>query len=149
MYKIEYDLDLNENGRPCIQLSENYEDKPEDKFFAIEISRYILNEVLLRRSAEFDKETAEKLNICLNTLGQVGDEIAALLWENMKAQGDIDMMFNKNYHIMVDSLENRDNLGKHVSTNGKIYEKQNGLKVFVTEEMKIYEYKNEIWNEIT
>jgi hypothetical protein len=50
---------------------------------------------------------------------------------------------------MVDSLENRDNLGKHVSTNGKIYEKQNGLKVFVTEEMKIYEYKNEIWNEIT
>jgi hypothetical protein len=148
MHKIEYDLDLNDEGRPCIQLSDNYEDKPEDKFFAIEISRYIIHDVLSRRSAEFDQETSEKLNECLNMLGQIGDEIAALLWENMKMLGDVDLMINKNYNIMVTSLENRDNLGKYVSSNGKIYEKVDGFKVLVTEEMKIYEFKDENWNEI-
>jgi hypothetical protein len=32
MLKIEYEIKLNENGRPYIDLPTDYEDKPEDKF---------------------------------------------------------------------------------------------------------------------
>ena len=32
MYNIEYKIGLNEHGRPCIELPEDYEHRPEDKF---------------------------------------------------------------------------------------------------------------------
>ena len=41
MHNIEYEIKLNEQGRPCISIPENHENNPEDKFFAIELARYL------------------------------------------------------------------------------------------------------------
>ena len=36
MYNLEYNIGLTKEGRPCIELSEDYEQNPEDRFFANE-----------------------------------------------------------------------------------------------------------------
>jgi len=153
MYKIEYDVKLNEQGRPCIDLPQDYEHKPEDKFFAIELARYILQEVYGRRSAEFDKEAAKVIETSINLLGQVGDEMAEILWNNMKSLGDFEFILKKRYHLMVETIKLRNELNeKYIHYNDKIYTRQEGLRVLVLEDNVIYELQdgttNENWKEI-
>ena len=153
MYKIEYDVKLNEQGRPCIDLQQDYEHKPEDKFFAIELARYILQEVYGRRSAEFDKEAAKVIETSINLLGQVGDEMAEILWNNMKSLGDFEFILKKRYHLMVETIKLRNELNeKYIHYNDKIYTRQEGLRVLVLEDNVIYELQdgttNENWKEI-
>jgi len=153
MYKIEYEIDLNEKGRPYINLLKDYEDKPEDKFLAIELSRYILQNVYDRRSTEFDEESAKVIDSGIRLLGQVGDEIAVLLWEQMKIYGDASIIFDSLYHVSVKTIEERNNLNYDgFLYNNKIYKRQEGLKVMVEENMKIYKLvdgiDNENWGEV-
>jgi len=153
MLKIEYEIVLNKSGRPCIGLTNQYEDKPEDKFFALELTRYVLENVYARRSTQFDMETAKQIDQAIILLQQVGDEIAEILWQNMKFLGDTSLLFNKTYHVQVNTIEERNQLGfGGILTGDKIYLRQEGLRVLVTDEMKIYELKggigNENWSEI-
>jgi hypothetical protein len=147
MLKIEYEIKLNESGRPCIDLAKDHEDKPEDKFLAIELARYILQRTLARTSSKIDPETIDKMQITINLLGQVGDEFAAILWESMKLSGDAAFIMYNNYHFRVNSIEERNKIGKYIVTDGKILEKQEGLRVLVIEEMKVFELKDGIANE--
>ena len=154
MYTIEYDIKLNNNGRPCIELPEEYENKPEDRFLAIELARYVLQDVYTRKSSEFDPETSVNLSLCLNILGQLGDEIASILWENMKVAGDAIVILNgKKTHIVVQDIEERNNLPiKDIFYEGLIYQRREGLRIWVTDEKKLYELKdgidNENWSEV-
>ena len=147
MFKIEYDVKLNESGRPCIDLSEDYEDKQEDKFFAIELARYFLQNVYHRRSKEFDEHTSEVLDSTICLLGQIGDEMAEILYGSMKAMGEIDYLINKPYNFSVHLLEELDEIGEYTAMNGKLFKKEDGLKVFVFENKSIYELINNIWEE--
>jgi len=148
MHRIEYEIKLNDTGRPCIDLSSDYEDKPEDKFFAIELARYVLQDVYNRRSSEFDTQTAEEIDRGIRLLGQIGDEVAVLLWENMKMLGQVAFAMNGKYHVQVKDIEERDNLNPQAILQGdKLYFRTEGLKVLVTDEMKIYELVNGIENE--
>jgi len=146
MFRLEYEIGLNESGRPCIDLPEDYEHRAEDKFFAMEVTRYILQAVYHRKSTELDNDTINAINTTINFLGQISDEVAEILWKQMINMGDIAMIFNDKYHIQVSSIEERDSLSNdHIYYNNKIFSKQNGLKVLVTDEMKIYELNNENW----
>jgi len=149
MFKIEYEIKLNEVGRPCIDLPLAYEHRAEDKFFAIEMARYFLQRVYTRRSAEFDQQAAENINIGIQMLGQVGDEMAEILWKGMKANGDFELMMKRTYHVMVSTIEERDALPTTgIQEGGRIYMREEGLKVFVKKENKIYELQNDNWIEI-
>jgi len=153
MLKIEYEIKLNENGRPYIDLPTDYEDKPEDKFFVLELARYLLQNVYVRRSAEFDPYTAAKLDDCINILGQVSDEVAILLFKQMQVTGDFAIITNRNYDVQVDSIEERNKLNYNgFIYNNKIYVRHEGLKVLVLSDMKIYELQGGIddtnWEEI-
>lgn len=156
MYKIEYNIELNETGRPCIGLPDGYEHRPEDKFFAIEIARYLIQQVFERRSAEFDERTSEVLINTITILGQVGDEMAEIQYDNMRALGEMSMMINDRYHIFVSSIEDRDNLpDKNILINGKIFDRVEGLRVGVNDRhiatnfptYQIYELKDGISND--
>jgi hypothetical protein len=145
MLKIEYEIKLNENGRPYIDLPTDYEDKPEDKFFVLELARYLLQNVYVRRSAEFDPYTAAKLDDCINILGQVSDEVAILLFKQMQVIGDFAIITNRNYDVQVDSIEERNKLNYNgFIYNNKIYVRHEGLKVLVLSDMKIYELQGGI-----
>jgi hypothetical protein len=139
MYTIDFEINLNERGRPCIGLPSSYKDKPEDKFFAIEIARYVLQNTYDRLSEHFDKDTAEKIDLTIRVLGQVSDEMAELLWNTMKAYGDTEMILGKPYYVAVDTIEERDSLATTGILEGeKIYLREDGLKVLVKSENKIY-----------
>lgn len=152
MLKIEYEIKLNESGRPFIELSKDYEDKPEDKFFVMELSRYLLTNVYNRRSDEFDEETSSKIYDCLIILGQVSDEIAILIRNQMEAMGELSVVLNRNYDIQVENIEERNKLNHtNILYNNKIYVRYEGLRVLVTSDMKIYKLvggiDNEFWVE--
>ena len=148
MYRIEYEIELNERGRPCIGLPEDYEHKAEDRFFAIEIARYVLQDVFHRRSAEFDKEAAETIDIAIRLLGQVGDNIAEILWNNMKSIGEVEMMFDKPYHVILNTLEELNKVGEYLISSNKIYKRGEALKILIIENSMIYEYKDNKWMEV-
>ncbi len=148
MLKIEYEIKLNDSGRPCIELSPEHEEKPEDKFLCLELTRYLLQGIYARRSSEFDKNTSEQLDNCINLLGQVSDEVAKLLYENMLAYGETSKVFQKSYDAQVNTIEDRNKLNYHGFIYGdKIFRREVGLKVLVTEDMKIYELIGGIDNE--
>jgi hypothetical protein len=148
MLKIEYEVQLNESGRPCITLPDDYDEKPEDKFFAMELTRYVLAGVYNRKSAKFDKYNAEKLEECINVLGQISDEVAAILYGQMKMAGELSMELNKQYHIMLKTIEERNDISYNgIIYNEKLFERKAGLKVLVLADMKIYELQNGIDNE--
>ena len=153
MHTIDYEINLNERGRPCIGLPTSYKDKPEDKFFAMEIARYVLQNTYDRLSENFDIGTAKKLDITLRVLGQIGDQMAELLWNGMKASGDAEMIMGKSYNVAVDTIEERNDLATTgILEDEKIFLRTEGLKVFVKDENKIYMLsggdKNENWIEV-
>jgi len=148
MLKIEYEIKLNESGRPYIELPVDYDNKAEDRFFVLELARYFLQGVCQRRSAEFDPHTANKLNDCVGILEQISDEVAIILYNQMEMLGEIIVPFNNKYHIRVETIEERDSLNrKGIIYNGKIFRRQEGLKVLVSSIMKIYELREGIGNE--
>jgi hypothetical protein len=132
MLKIEYEIKLNDEGRPCIDLSKDYENKSEDKFFVIELSRYMLQNVYNRRSKEFDAEAANALDVTIRLLGQVGDEIAALIYGQMVSMGEFELAMNSSCHIQVSTIEERDAIPETgFFYEGKIFNRQEGLKVLI------------------
>ena len=148
MYRIEYEVKVNEFGRPYISLSEDYEQRPEDRFLAIEITRYILQDLLNRRKPDLDENTVEKMSTSASLLGQIGDSVAELLWNAMRNQGDIMLMLDSKYHIQVNSIDERDNLSmEYIYYNDKIFKRQEGLKVLVLDNETVYTLKNGINNE--
>ena len=110
MYNIEYAIGLNEQGRPCIELPEDYEQRPEDRFFAIEIARYILQDLLKRKKDNLDSMTVNAIDEAERLLGQLGDSVAEILHEGMRVQGEVHLMFYKFFHVNVNSIEERDAL---------------------------------------
>ena len=42
MRELKYDIGLNDDGNPFVDISKDYEDNPEDKFVAFELTKYIL-----------------------------------------------------------------------------------------------------------
>jgi hypothetical protein len=130
MYKIEYNIGLNEQGRPYIELPEDYEHQPEDRFFVIEIARWMLQDLLTRRIQDLDQQIITAIDESERVIGQIGDEVAGLLYGNMKAQGELNMMLDKLYHINVKSIEERDALpNKEIFFNGKLFDRVEGLRV--------------------
>ena len=85
--------------------------RPEDKFFAFEITRYLIINTLMRKRDELDDSSLDKLEMIGSVLEQISDEIAALLLDDMKSLGDIAMQLDlKPYHIQVNSVNDRNSL---------------------------------------
>lgn len=132
MYNIEYKIGLNEHGRPCIELPENYEHRPEDRFFALEVVRWMLQDLYTRRGPELDVDTLTALQESENLLGQLGDEVAEILHGGMRNQGEIQLMFHKFFHVNVNSIEDRDALpDKNIFYDDKLIDRVEGLHVQV------------------
>ena len=133
MYEIKYGIALNEDGRPCITLDDDYEHRPEDKFFAIEIARYYMQMVSENMDDTiFDQHTFAVMDESIRLLGQLGDEMAAIQYESMRSQGEITMMMNRRFHLTVYSIEERDALpDKDIQYRDKIFDRVEGLKVCV------------------
>lgn len=140
MYNIKYEIGLNEEGRPYIGLPDDYEQRPEDRFFALEITRYILGDLLVRRTAELDEETTDNMIQAEALLGQLGDNVAELLYGMMRTQGELQLSFDCAYHIQISSIEERDAIpDKDIIFEGKIYDRVEGFRAYVLQPLSIYD----------
>lgn len=141
MLKIEYQIKLNEHGRPYIDLPPDYQHNPDDKFFALEVSRYYLQAVFNKMDSRYDQHTKDTMNIAINLLGQISDEMAELIYGDMKMMGDVAVGLGGKYHIIVKSIEERDAIPLiGYFHKGKIFNRQEGLKVCVRESfVEVYE----------
>lgn len=154
MLKFEYEIKLNDDGRPYIHIPEDYDDIPEDKFMALEITRYIMYQVLeKRRNSEINETELMALETTFDTLEKVSDEVAILIKEQMEMMGQTTLAMKRNYHIQVDNVKKRDELNyEGIIYNNKIFKRDPGLKVLVLNSMKVYELQggrdNEHWVEI-
>lgn len=138
MHSIEYEIKLNDKNRPYIKLSDDYQDKAEDKFFAIEIATYIIRNSFNNTSFVLDEKSRNKLAESLNFLLDVGDNMANIIYDDMRAAGELAMMIDTAYHIEVKSIEERDALPeKNIEYNNKIFDRTEGLKVYVS-----FDYQN-------
>ena len=153
MLKLNYEVGLNEDNRPIIKLPKNYKNKVEDKFFALEFSRYIISIIFNNRPEEFTPKETKDLNTCLNVLGQLSDELSKIIYDDLKSKGLNHLNINKTYHIQVANIGERNKLNYNgIIYNDTIYSRTEGLKVLVADDMKIYELvggiDNENWKEI-
>jgi len=148
MYEIKYGIQINESGRPYIQLPDDYDQKPEDRFFILEIARYMLQDLLNRKIQNLDSDTIDALSSSEQLLTQISDEVAKIIYESMRLQGEMKMILDNKYHISVNTIEERDALPeKNIIHNNAIYDRIEGLKIFIKEEIELYELVNGITNE--
>jgi len=134
MFNIKYKIELNDEGRPYIGLPDDYEQRPEDRFFAIEVVRWMLQDIYTRKGVELDVNTLTALQEAVMLLGQLGDEVAEIIYGIMKSQGELDMMLNKLFQVNVKSIEERDNLpNKGIFYDGKIFDRVEGLLVQIND----------------
>jgi hypothetical protein len=148
MLKFEYEIKLNDEGRPYIDIPESYEDKPEDKFMALELSRYVINNLIELRKNDLPEDQIKALESTFETLEVISDELAILLKQQMEVMGEAEITIHRNYHITVDTIKDRNNLNyEGIIHKGKIFKRMIGLKVLVLEDMNIYELVDGIDNE--
>lgn len=156
MLKIEYEIQLNESGRPCIDLAMDYVDKEEDKFLVIELARYLLQNVYNKKNSEFNEEEASIMDSSIQLLGQIGDKMAEIIFNDMKQNAEIAMLVNEsgyNAHIWLKSIKERDELGfGWICYENKIFKRKTGFRVMVYDEKDkdasgIYELIDGITNE--
>lgn len=154
MHEIKYEIGLNSVGRPFIDLPDKNELSSEDKFFAIEIIRILFFKIYQKNDvSKYNGDLFDKLGITLSLLEKVSDEMANIIISEMISMGEVDLILDKKYHVQVKSIEDRNNLPNlNILFNNKLYNRQEGLKVLVTDEMIIYKLiggiENSNWKEI-
>ena len=147
MFEIKYNIKLNDAGRPYIELPDEYVDKPEDKFFVLELTRYLFVSILNTNGDNYDETTKAHINNTLDLLDKVSDEMAVLLKKQMENLGVTELTVQRNYHVQVTTIKERDDLNYNgIIYNGKIFKRTEGLKVLVLEDMNVYELQNGIDN---
>ncbi len=148
MFKIEFDVKIHEDGIPYIDLPEDYENNAEDRLFVLDISRYLFEDILNKRRNILDDRTTFQMENAINLLRQLSEEVAKIIYEQMRNLGETEFILNNYYHIQVQTIEERDLLPlKDIQFTNKIFDRREGLKVFVTDEENVYILTNGIENE--
>lgn len=153
MHKFEYEIRLNEENQPYIYIPEEYVNKPEDKFMALELTRYILQQLIATRKNTLDEQTMQSLESSYKSLSKISEEVGEIIKEMMETMGDAYMHIKANYHAQVQTIDERNSLNyKGFINNGKILRRVEGLRILVAQENKVYELQggidNENWKEI-
>ncbi len=93
MFNFQYEIKTNEKGRPFIDIYKDQTDHPEHKFMALEITRYLLNE-LLKDNEKVDELSESDVVAIANSgylLEQIADRFASMIKEQNNALGELDL----------------------------------------------------------
>jgi hypothetical protein len=130
-FNVRYNLCVDDDGDMYINIPENAEDKPEDKFFVVEITKYLFNNVFQNKIQWSDEISKENFETTIRTLEVVSDQMAGLLREQYKSTAKLIGMVNTEYLFEVDSFEELKDLPENILRDGFMVNKFDGLKVKV------------------
>lgn len=148
MLNFEYQIKLNDDDRPYIDIPEEYQNKTEDQFMVLEMSRYLILSLLNLRRSELPENEVKALESSFDTLEVLSDELGILLKKQMEVLGETVLETARNHHITLDTLDQRNELNYNgIIYDGKLFKRVMGLKVLVLENMEIYELVDGIDNE--
>jgi len=86
MFNLKYEIKLNDDGIPYVDLDKNQVDHPEHKFMAVEITRYLL--VQLLEDNETHNELTDETAISVASAGMLLDQISDRLGKLIAGQNN-------------------------------------------------------------
>lgn len=164
MKKFEYDIMFDEDEIPYVILSEEYEDTTEDKFMIMQLATALLETVYEKNKDAYDDPNIPKniLEDVIIFLSGISYEIGQLLKNETSIKSDIKTLLRGSeekkeekefWDIKVDKIKDRNDLPKfNIIYNDEVFERKEGLRVFVRSTRKTYELvdgiENNNWEEI-
>ena len=156
MFKFEYEIGLNENGRPFINpIGDTINEMSfvEHKFMAMELAWYIVGSTINLHLSNPENLTLpdgelERLKTLENEIARLSNIYAKTIKQQMELMGEIDKLINKPFDITVLNEEERDSLNYNgIIFNDRIFKREEGLKVKIIETGQVFELKGGIDNE--
>jgi hypothetical protein len=91
MFNFKYEIKTNDDGRPYVEIDTEQTDHPEHKFMAIEITRYLLHQLLKDNEKEnlMDEDDVHEIVNTAQTLGFISDQMANLIRGQNNALNDL------------------------------------------------------------
>lgn len=161
MFKFEYDIDLNDNGRPYINpigATTKEMSFVEHKFMGMELARYIVGSTInshIHNPEKFSlpEGELERLQILEAEITRLSDIYANIIKDQFELLGIADRLLNKNFDISVLDEKERDALNYNgIIFDDRLFKRTEGLKVKLLKTGQIFELKggidNEHWTEI-
>jgi hypothetical protein len=153
MLKFEYEIKLNDDGRPYIDISPDHDDNIEDKFMGMELTRYILTGIYNIRKDVYTENDLKVMKLTLEFLEKVSDEMALILKGAMETSGELQLTYYRDFDIQVPNIKKRDDINyEGIIYGNKLFKRCTGLKVMVQDTMKVYQLvdgiDNEHWKEV-
>jgi hypothetical protein len=157
MFSFEFEIELNEQGRPIIVPNKDVVktlDAVELKFMGLEIARAVLDGVI-DKTKKRDTESFKTLVEADVELHRICDIFAKAVKDQMDVLKIIDKYTSaQKYDLQVDTMDDLYNLNYNgIIYADEIFKREIGLKVKVLQEKKIYELQNGIdnnnWTDIT
>jgi hypothetical protein len=161
MFNFEYEIELNDEGRPFINpvgATTKEMSFVEHKFMGMELARYIVGSTINLHLEKGDKfplpeGELERLQYLESEITRISDIYAANIRDQFELLGIADRLLNKNFDLTVLNIAERDALNYNgIIFDDRIYKRQEGLKVKLIQTGQIFELKggidNEHWTEI-
>ena len=156
MFKFEYNIKLNDNGRPYVDPTGDTVKEMsfvEHKFMAMELARYIVGSTINIHEENPERLTLpegelERLKSLEFEITRLSNIYASTIKDQFELLGIADKLLNKNFDITVLNDEERDALNYNgIIFDDKIYKRQEGLKVKIIQTGQIFELVGGIDNE--
>lgn len=145
MLHLDYEINLDGNGEPQVQLSKYYEEIPEDKFMIISLAAGLISNMIIHpdHKSNFNETEQKVFEITSRMLQTIKRDIGNHLKERIATNNT-----GKNYDVEVTTIVRRNALNYNgIIYEDKIFKREIGLKVLVLETMKVYELQDGIDNE--
>lgn len=161
MFKFEYDIELNDNGRPFINpigTTTKEMNFVEHKFMGMELARYIVGSTI---NAHFENPEKyilpegeiDRLKFLESEITRISNIYASTIKDQFELLGIADRLLNKNFDISVLDEKERDSLNYNgIIFDDKLFKRAEGLKVKLIKTGQIFELvggiDNEHWTEV-
>ncbi len=148
MFKFEYDIDLNNDGRPYVNpQGETLKELAfvEHKFMAMEIARYVIGSTInthFNNPIKFPLPDGElpRLQDLEAELTRISDIYAGTIKEQFELLGIADRLINQKFDLTVLNIAERDALNYNgIIFADRVYKRQEGLKVKLIQTGQIFE----------
>lgn len=148
MFNLEFEIGLNDVGRPVIeptQESAKNMNLPEYKFMTFEYTRTLISGII-----RLSNERKEQLPLTLDEINRMmflevelqdwADKFAVIIKNQFELMGVADKLMNKNFDVAVLTMDDRDALNYNgIIFNDQIFTRKEGLRVRVMQSGQVFQ----------